>query len=300
MYTVGSSRSTSYFSEPESRLDPELFDGRQLKGWVRNGINEILFNFLNHEYRHPELWAHAWLAGSGVSYQWSASRNPGDLDCLIGLNYVQFRKANPEYSYMGDKEVGDMMNELFKESLQPKTEDWHGYELTFYVNPGATDIRTINPYAAYSLKYDEWTVPPDPTQRPPKNDEWDTVAEADARMTESISTRYTQAIQDMKMARDLPSRRNAEVRKEAAEQQGVALWDEIHHNRRMAFSMDGAGYYDFHNYRWQAAKRSGAHQVLRGIKNRVIEEAGETNVYGTELPDTDTLIRRAATYRTGE
>lgn len=300
MYSIGASNSTSYFSEPEPELDPELFDGRQLKGWVRNGIKEILFNFLNYEYRHPELWAHPWIAGSGVSYQWSASRHPGDLDCLVGVDYIQFRKANPEYLYMGDNEVSETMNELFKSGLQPKTEDWHGYELTFYVNPGATDIRTINPYAAYSLKYDEWTVPPDPTQRAPQKPEWDNFAEGDARMTQNIHTRYTQAISDLNSARDLPSRRNAEVRKEAAEQQGVAMWDEIHHNRRLAFNMDGAGYYDFHNYRWQAAKRSGAHQILRTIKNRVEEEKGQQSVYGTELPDADTLIRRAATYRIGE
>jgi hypothetical protein len=201
---------------------------------------------------------------------------------------------------MGDTEISGMMNELFKEALQPKTEEWHGYELTFYVNPGATDIRTINPYAAYSLKYDEWTVPPDPSQSPPSKPEWDSVAYADAKMAETIQTRYTQAVNDMKVARDLPSRRNAEVRKEAAESQGVSMWDEIHHNRRLAFSMDGAGYYDFHNYRWQAAKRSGAHQILRNIKNRVQEEQDPVSVYGTELPDADTLIRRAAAYRVGE
>jgi hypothetical protein len=292
-------KSTSYFSAPESKLDPELFDGRVLKSWVRHGINQILFDFLNHEYRHPELWAHPWLAGSGVSYQWSAARHPGDLDCLIGLDYIQFRKANPEYAYLGDKEISEMMNELFKEALQPKTEDWHGYELTFYVNPGATDIRTINPYAAYSLKYDEWTVPPDPTQSPPSKPEWDTVALADSKMAENIHTRYVQAVQDMSSARDLPSRRNAEVRKEAAETQGVMMWDEIHHNRRQAFTMEGAGYYDFHNYRWQAAKRSGAHELLRTIKNRVNEEEEKTDLYGTDLPDVNTLIRRAATYRTG-
>jgi hypothetical protein len=200
---------------------------------------------------------------------------------------------------MGDKDVGEMMNELFKAGLQPKTENWNGYELTFYVNPGATDIRSINPYAAYSLKYDEWTVPPDPSQRPPSKPEWDTVADADARMTDTIHTRYTQAISDMKLARDIGSLRNAEVRKDAAAQQGVAMWDEIHHNRRLAFSMEGAGYYDFHNYRWQAAKRSGAHAILRSIKNNVQAEEGKQNVYNTELPDVNTLIRRAATYRIG-
>ena len=298
MYNIGSPRSTSYFSDPESHLDPELFSGRQLKGWVRNGITEILFDFLNREFRHPELWAHHWLAGSGVSYQWSAARHPGDLDCLIGVDYVQFRKANPEYAYIGDTEVSEMLNEMFKEGLQPQTEEWHGYELTFYVNPGATDIRTINPYAAYDLKYDEWTVPPDPTQQAPTHQkEWDTVAHNDAELTENIHTRYLTAVNDMEVARDPASRRNAEVRKEAAEEQAEALWDEIHHNRRLAFSMDGAGYYDFHNYRWQAAKRSGAHQILREMKNRIKEEQGKQNVYGTELPDANTLIRRAATYR---
>ena len=88
---------TSYFSKPEESLDPKLFDGTHLKGWVRNGLLHLLFDFLREEYRHPDLWAHVWIAGSGVSYQWSAAREPGDLDVLIGIDYLQFRRANPEY-----------------------------------------------------------------------------------------------------------------------------------------------------------------------------------------------------------
>ena len=65
---------TSYFSAPESDLDPKLFTGTHLNGWVRNGILQLLFDFLNETYRHPDLWAHVWIAGSGVSYQWSAAR----------------------------------------------------------------------------------------------------------------------------------------------------------------------------------------------------------------------------------
>jgi hypothetical protein len=42
-----------------------------------------------------------WLAGSAVSYQWSAAREPGDLDVLIGVDYIQFRKAHPEYKRTG-------------------------------------------------------------------------------------------------------------------------------------------------------------------------------------------------------
>ena len=69
---------TSYFSAPEQELDPRLFSGTTLNGWVRNGILQLLFGFLNENYRHPDLWCHVWSAGSGVSYQWSAAREPGD------------------------------------------------------------------------------------------------------------------------------------------------------------------------------------------------------------------------------
>ena len=69
---------TSYFSAPETELDPKLFSEKTLKGWVRNGILQLLFGFLNEKYRNPNLWAHVWIAGSGVSYQWSAARQPGD------------------------------------------------------------------------------------------------------------------------------------------------------------------------------------------------------------------------------
>lgn len=285
--------STSYFSEPSQTLDPHLFEGRRLRDWVRQGINQLLNDFFIHEYRHSELWSHPWLAGSGVSYQWEASRQPGDLDCLVGIDAIQFRKANPEYSGLTDGEIADMINELFRSMLQPKTSDWHGYELTFYVNPGATDIRTINPYAAYDLKYDEWTVPPDPTQHAPHNPEWEAVAEGDAKNANTIHARFIAALQDVQTAHAGPNRRNAEVKLAAAKAQAEALFEEIHGNRRIAFSLDGAGYYDFNNYRWQASKSSGANDKLRQLKDYEVNHQD----YGVDLPDSRTLIRRAATYR---
>jgi hypothetical protein len=254
---------------------------------------QLLQDFFSHEFRHSELWAHPWLAGSGVSYQWSAHREPGDLDCLVGVDGVQFRKANPEYAGLLDSEIADMINELFRSMLYPKTENWHGYELTFYVNPGATDIRTINPYAAYDLKYDEWTVPPDPTQTAPVNPEWDVAADADAIAAKQIHTRFTSALQDVRVSHADATRRNAEVKMDAAKKQAEALFNEIHGNRHLAFTLDGAGYYDFNNYRWQASKRSGAINLLKQVKEF---KSNEPN-YGVDLPDTRTLIRRAATYR---
>lgn len=296
MAGFGVSNPTSYFSAPSPTLDPKLFEGRSLRPWVLQGINNLLHDFLGQSYRHSELWAHPWLAGSGVSYQWSAARQPGDLDCLVGVDYEQFRKANPEFRGLSDKEISATINEFFRSGLQPKTANWNGYELTFYVNPGATDIRAIKPYAAYDLKFDEWTVYPNPTQTAPSNMAWDIVADNDERQAKQIHTRYTTALNEIQMSRNDAMRRNAEVRLRDAQIQGEALYEEIHGGRREAFSATGAGYEDFHNYRWQAGKRSGAVDVLRGLQDA--SGIRQNDLYGVELPDASTLIRRAATYRT--
>ena len=165
--------------------------------------------FLNDAYRHPDLWAHVWLAGSGVSYQWSAAREPGDLDVLIGVDYIQFRKAHPEYMGLSDVEISKMLNEDFRNNLQPETENWNGFEVTFYVNPGATDIRTINPYAAYDLTHDEWTVNPS-KEGAPHNYVWDDAARRDLSRTSDIVSRYSKAVTDLQAAPNDPARRNAE------------------------------------------------------------------------------------------
>jgi hypothetical protein len=289
---------TSYFSTPATSLDPQLFDGRALKGWVRQGILSILYDFLGQTYRHPDLWAHAWLAGSGVSYQWTAARQPADLDCLIGIDYEQFRKANPEYRGLSDTEISHQLNDDFRQQLHPKTEDWNSYELTFYVNPGATDIRSIKPYAAYDLKYDEWTVHPDPSQNTQYNKDWEQVVASDSAMAKQASTRFTAALNDAQNSHSDALRRNAETRLKAASAQAEALFDEIHLNRTQAFSTAGEGYSDFHNYRWQAGKREGTIQLLRTIKEHAksIRQNETESLYGVELPSTETLIRRAALY----
>jgi hypothetical protein len=283
---------TSYFSTPESQLDPTLFQGRVLRSWVRTGILALLSDFLNQTYRHSDLWAHAWLAGSGVSYQWSAARQPGDLDCLVGVDFVQFRKANPEYQGLSDTEISEQINEQFREKLHPKTANWNGYELTFYVNPGASDIRAINPYAAYDLKFDEWTVTPSPMSAPNKP-EWEEVANKDAQKTGEIVKRFTISMNEIQNALNPAQRRNAEIKLSSAAQQGLALYEEIHGNRSQAFSRNGQGYADFHNYRWQAGKRLGTVNSLRNIKEHFSKNAPN---YGVELPNTSTLIRRAALY----
>lgn len=152
--------STSYFSAPSSELDPKLFQGMELESWVRTGILSLLFDYLARHFSNPHQWTKAWLAGSGVSYQWEASREPGDLDCLVGIDYVSFRRSNTDYAGYSDAEIASMFNEGFNEDLMPNTRNWEGYELTFYVNP-QSDIKDINPYAAYDLIGNFWTVEPE-------------------------------------------------------------------------------------------------------------------------------------------
>ena len=289
---------TSYFSTPADTLDPKLFQGRVLKASIRNGIMSLIKDFLNESYRHSEMWAHPWLAGSGVSYQWQAAREPGDLDCLIGIDFIRFKKANPEFSGLTNKEISSQLNEEFHDSLQKKTENWNGFELTFYAL-ATDDIKSIKPYAAYDLMYDEWSVIPDPNAAPPSVPEWDEVADIDTNKTNNINTRFETALQDLRWATAMPARRNAEVRLDSAAAQGGALFDEIHNNRSQAFSDTGEGYSDFHNYRWQAGKRNGTVQKLKSMKKYLIDNSrtGARASYGVELPDADTLIRRAAIYR---
>lgn len=294
MSFYGEDQPTSYFSAPAANLDPKLFQGRQLQSWVRTGILSLLHDFLGLHYRHSDLWAHPWLAGSGVSYQWSADRHPGDLDCLVGINFVQFRKANPEFRGLSDSEIADEINEGFRNELQGQTSDWNGYELTFYVNPTATDIRAIKPYAAYDLKYNEWTVAPDPNQQAPHNAAWEAVVSNDYNATKQVHNRFTAALMDLQTSHGGAAQRNSEVRLHAAASQAMAMYEEIHGSRSEAFSSTGEGYADFHNYRWQGGKRTGTIDLLREIREHVKQLPG-TN-YGVELPDTATLIRRAALY----
>jgi hypothetical protein len=287
---------TSYFSAPATELDPTLFSGRSIKSWVRSGIISILNDFMGRKYQQAQLWTHPYLAGSGVSYQWTAAREPKDLDCLIGINFVQFRKANTDYAGLSDKEIADQLNEQFHDELQSTTENWNGYELTFYALTNE-DIRTIKPYAAYDLKYGEWIVTPDPNQAPPSNPEWDNVVTNDSTTAASIERKFTTSMQDIKYSRNDAIRRNAENNLTMAAAQGNALYNEIHNNRSMAFSNEGEGYSDFHNYRWQAGKRSGAIQSLRKVREHMMNTLQSNNPYGVELPDASTLIRRAAVYR---
>jgi len=285
---------TSYFSAPGAGLDPRLFRDGKFVPYVRAAIMRILFDHLRNHYYNPEAFTTVWIAGSAVSYQWSAARTPADLDCLVGINYLMFRQSNPQYKALSDKQIADMFNDDFRKDLHPQVSNFlDAFELTFYANV-KSDIRQIKPYAAYSLTNDDWTVAPE-VKSAPKNKMMEQRVAKDTSLTTEILSRYSAALTTLTNATTDTARRNAEAALKLAVEQGAALFDEIHKGRSYAFSTSGQGYADLANYRWQAGKESGSVQALRKLKEVATKgkKEFEAQTYGMELPDVNTLIRRA-------
>lgn len=284
---------TSYFSPSEGSLDPRLFRGNKLISNVRSAILTELFNHLNLGYTQPDAWCQVYLAGSGVSYNWHANREPADLDCLISVDYVQFRQSNQEYKSWSDREIATELNQGFRNELHPRTESFmDSFELTFYVNTNP-NIEEIKPYAAYSVTNNSWVISPSELTAP-VNQEWDLATERDKTKAIEIIQRYSQAWTAIQAATNTALRLNAETMLANAVHQGSALFQDIHESRSQAFSPSGLGYSDFTNYRWQSGKRSGVIPAMKKLHD-MVEDANakfSQETYGMELPDVSTLIRR--------
>jgi len=288
--------STSYFSRPSDILDPRLIKNNRVIGHVRSAILSTLFTYLGKSFQDPEAWCNVWLAGSGVSYQWAAAREPADLDCLIGVDYIKFRQSNSRYVGLSDQEIASMLNEGFSQELNPSTAQFMDvFELTFYVNV-RSNITEIKPYAAYSLTADDWTVQP-VIETPYRSKDWETRSQRDEVLTKGILNRYQKALNDLSAAQNDAARVNAESALHLAVMQGAALFDDIHEGRKYAFSPVGQGYIDYANYRWQAGKSSGIVPALKRLKevSKQSKQEFAAQTYGVELPDASVLIRRAAT-----
>lgn len=287
---------SSFFSAPEPDLDPRLFLGQTMHSGVRTELLRLLFDVLDRHFSQAKSWTRAWVAGSGVSYQWSAARDPGDLDVLIGIEYVKFRYCNPTYRGLGDVEISKMLNDLFRSELQPHTANWSGFEVTWYVNPRSWDITAIKPYAAYSLTSDDWTVAPDPSPSNQVPNDWETQASDMQHLATMAVSRYADAHAALQNAPHEAARVNAQAQMKAALAQAAAMYDQVHEGRKIAFGHAGQGYADRHNFLWQAGKRDGWLFALRDLKEfqQSMEQTSDLQAYGVELPDTDTLIRRAA------
>lgn len=297
--------SSSYFTAPTTSLDPALFGyGEKMRLSIRNWLRTTVHDFLTSKgFNDVQSWLRVWVAGSGVSYQWSAARDPGDLDVLLGVDYTRFRQSNLTYVGLSDKEISDDLNEVMSDDLWKRTADQRlgdsHYEVTWYVNPGSTDIRDINPYAAYDVDHAEWTVRPIdlPAAGPGEwfPQEWADAAERDRQRAAEIVTAYNAAAETASAATG-PAWANAAAMLTAHARAAVELFDEIHKGRHEAFANGGQGYRDFANYRWQRGKLLGTIPALRSIKDATKEakKDAETRLYGRELKSTEHVLIEAA------
>jgi hypothetical protein len=272
---------SGYFSKPSQTLDPHLFDGEHLKPDVRTRLNLLLLDYLDYHYHNAESWTMVWLAGSGISYQWSADRGNGDLDVLFGIDYDKFLESNPNYSYMSREEIAECIDNDLRISLWPKTShiefsdeyySYQAYEVTFFLNPmvdnRANGITNIRPYAAYNITLDEWTTKPPKTPETNFPEEFERQANDNKLLVKTLSDRYNSINSDRSMSMpNSPRYINAQTHVNHIKAEAQSLYDSIHTGRKAAFQSNGGGYSDFYNYQWQKSKADGLITTLNEIIN---------------------------------
>lgn len=269
---------SGFFSAPAQTLDPDLFDGMQLKPVVRHWLVSTLTSGLRRylDLTGADEWLHAWLAGSGITYQWAGDRGAtGDLDVLFGVDMQAFTRLNPEYSGLPESYVADRADEVLRQKLWPATAHQvfgqQTYEVTFFWSAETgKDITRIHPYAAYDLKSDVWVVPPPTLPSDPHAiypGDWYAAAGQDVDAAETIASRHGSLLDQLSStALGSPQARNIMVQLQNVRGSARSLFDDIHLGRREAFGEQGHGYGDWHNFRWQHAKASGVVGALSAIK----------------------------------
>lgn len=294
---------SSYFESPHDRLDPSLFDGLHLKDDVRLWLVDRLVTSLEADLglKSTMHWLHAWLAGSGITYQWEGGE--GDLDVLFGVEMEPFVHHNPNFTGIPEAAVAEWADATLKQKVWPQTArarfGQRTYEVTFYWNPGTHDrIENIKPYAAYDLVRDVWAVTPpllphDPHSLYPAD--WFEAAGRDVNAAETIIRSHDSAVNNLaSMNPSSPSGRNAASDLARARASAKALFDEIHVGRRQAFGEQGHGYGDWNNFRWQHAKSTGVIPALRRITEQAqgAADARDAKLYGGAIDGPGTIITR--------
>lgn len=302
--SVGAS---GYFSDPALILDPQLFEGEELKTDVRQAILDLFYDHMSTRYNDVHDWTMVWLAGSGVSYQWAADRGNGDLDVLFGIDYTKFVDSNPQFQGMERYDISYIMNDDLRNNLWPKTSmvsfnrGERPYEVTFYLNPGVESnvdsIKEISPYAAYNLTANQWIVPPEanPIREIPR--QFEEQAMANRKAAEDMAAYYKH--QQMLLATETmfsPRWHDARRGLRVVGSQAQALFDQIHSNRKQAFNAQGEGYHDFYNYQWQAAKRDGVIGLLTQMSEASEKEQDDIDVelYGARIETDPRRLFQAA------
>jgi GNAT superfamily N-acetyltransferase len=236
-------------------FDPDLFEGEKLREEIRTELVRRWRDFCaQHELRDWMAWCQLYFTG-GEASEWSGpGSNPnGDFDMQVGIDFDEFRAANPQYAGQDAPWISAQLNELFWTGLNDH--DFHPagsprvFDLTWYSNPAVNpDIRHINPYAAWDLLARRWAVRPKTYKVGPH-------LPAGVRKALEGAERYARQV----LALPEPQRT-----REAA-----ALFTSWHDDRSAAFGPGGAGVFDYANLRMKALEATGTWFELQDAANRL-------------------------------
>lgn len=297
---------SGYFSKPAPGLDPGLFDA---DGHLHWGVRQLILDALYHHWRRlytgAKAWSTVWIAGSAASHQYAADRGNGDLDILVGIDWAAFYADNARYANLSITETAGLIDEELRTALWPRTAFTRigdrAYEMTYYVNPLGTRIEDIGAYAAYNVTEDHWDIAPPDLPEDPRTlfneDDWRAAGEDRYRATE-LRMAFDRALTAARVARvGTPRWSDAVADLRRAADAAAAFFDEIHQGRAAAFAPGGQGFLDPNNFRWQAAKQSGAVAELSQIKHF------DTDLLRTVHPNTenaDVLVFRALHHKSAD
>ena len=150
------------------------------------------------------------------------------------------------------------------------------FEVTYFLNPTTEakdeSIKLIQPYAAFNLTLNKWTVDPIKVSDNPEDsypEEYREAADANLRHAKELEARYRHLTSQRAVEHPhSPVQRNIEASLRVVLQEIRNMYDSIHLGRREAFSQHGGGYGDYYNFQWQAAKRDGIVNTFNEILNR--------------------------------
>lgn len=223
-----------YWGPNSAQNDQRLFEGSHLRPEVREYLLDRVNSFLRPRYRNWPSWTRVYFAGSEAA-RWDGWN--GDFDVLLGADFDRFRRENPEHAREDDAAIAKTITDGMWHSLN---EDGHWFtladgqrvgpfDITFFLNPRAWDIRDLKPYAAYNVTADEWAVHP---LEVPKD--WSA-----KKLPESFWIYAESLLNEIKAIGQLPP--------EERHRMAANLFEELHSHRSDAFNGDGKGLYDLSN-----------------------------------------------------
>jgi hypothetical protein len=283
-----------------------MFNGERLKQEVRGAIVSSISSWLHSiNLDGDDDWLHLWITGSSISYQWNADRGPGDLDVMVGIEFTKFQADNPAFGAWSAQDLSSWLNQKMFTELWPQMAGTKfgskSFEVTYYYNTTVSDdINVIKPYAAYDLLDDKWVVkPPDLPTNPGLlyDKSWYDAADRDTLGAKEIVFKYQTAMRDMEAsAPGTPDWHNSGARLHTSLAQAAEMYHGIHTGRKEAFSEQGTGYSDWHNFRYQRSKSSGTLDALKAIADvgSAAHADEETALYGAPLDSAEVTLRRAA------